>query len=129
MRREEWVTVQGPVKEQQPDGMSHRGGAPTHPPPPAPEKLQLPLKRPPRAVGTSAAHAAATDLLVAPSGCAAEICVVALEAVVGESGMELGAGARVLLHSASPGGWGVGWGLHPPPPALDPDFIVGNNES
>ena len=25
MRREEWVTVQGPVKEQQPDGMSHRG--------------------------------------------------------------------------------------------------------
>ena len=26
MRREERVTVQGPVKEQQPDGMSHRGG-------------------------------------------------------------------------------------------------------
>ena len=26
MRREEQVTVQGPVKEQQPDGMSHRGG-------------------------------------------------------------------------------------------------------
>ena len=26
MRREEWVTVQGPVKEHQPDGMSHRGG-------------------------------------------------------------------------------------------------------
>ena len=25
MRREEQVTVQGPVKEQQPDGMSHRG--------------------------------------------------------------------------------------------------------
>ena len=25
MRREEWVTVQGPVKKQQPDGMSHRG--------------------------------------------------------------------------------------------------------
>ena len=25
MRREERVTVQGPVKEQQPDGMSHRG--------------------------------------------------------------------------------------------------------
>ena len=25
MQREEWVTVQGPVKEQQPDGMSHRG--------------------------------------------------------------------------------------------------------
>ena len=24
-RREEWVTVQGPVKEQQPDGMSHGG--------------------------------------------------------------------------------------------------------
>ena len=37
MRREERVTVQGPVKEQQPDGMSHRGGEggpthPTHPP-------------------------------------------------------------------------------------------------
>ena len=26
MRKEERVTVQGPVKEQQPDGMSHRGG-------------------------------------------------------------------------------------------------------
>ena len=26
MRREERVTVQGPVKEQQPNGMSHRGG-------------------------------------------------------------------------------------------------------
>ena len=26
MRREERVTVQGPVKEQRPDGMSHRGG-------------------------------------------------------------------------------------------------------
>ena len=26
MRRDERVTVQGPVKEQQPDGMSHRGG-------------------------------------------------------------------------------------------------------
>ena len=26
MRREGRVTVQGPVKEQQPDGMSHRGG-------------------------------------------------------------------------------------------------------
>ena len=33
MRREERVTVQGPVKEQQPDGMSHRGLDP--PPPPA----------------------------------------------------------------------------------------------
>ena len=31
MRREERVTVQGPVKEQQPDGMSHGGGLP--PPP------------------------------------------------------------------------------------------------
>ena len=28
MRREERVTVQGPVKEQQPDGMSHGGGVP-----------------------------------------------------------------------------------------------------
>ena len=26
MRRDERMTVQGPVKEQQPDGMSHRGG-------------------------------------------------------------------------------------------------------
>ena len=36
MRREERVTVQGPAKEQQPDGMSHRGrggGANTPPPP------------------------------------------------------------------------------------------------
>ena len=30
MRREEWVTVQGPVKEQQPYGMSHRGGGGGH---------------------------------------------------------------------------------------------------
>ena len=30
MRREERVTVQGPVKEQQPDGMSHRGGGLAH---------------------------------------------------------------------------------------------------
>ena len=30
MRREERVTVQGPVKEQQPDGMSHRGVSRTH---------------------------------------------------------------------------------------------------
>ena len=29
MRREERVTVQGPVKEQQPDGMSHRGMDPS----------------------------------------------------------------------------------------------------
>ena len=38
MRREERVTVQGPVKEQQPDGMSHRerGVPPTAPPPPPP---------------------------------------------------------------------------------------------
>ena len=28
MRREERVSVQGPVKEQQPDGMSHRGDDP-----------------------------------------------------------------------------------------------------
>ena len=28
MRREERVTVQGPVKKQQPDGMSHRGVSP-----------------------------------------------------------------------------------------------------
>ena len=33
MRREERVTVQGPVKEQQPDGMSHRGGVSTLSPP------------------------------------------------------------------------------------------------
>ena len=27
MQREERVTVQGPIKEQQPDGMSHRGAS------------------------------------------------------------------------------------------------------
>ena len=32
MRREEWGTVQGPVKEQQPDGMSHRGSKHGWPP-------------------------------------------------------------------------------------------------
>ena len=31
MRREERVSVQGPVKKQQPDGMSHRGGDPWSP--------------------------------------------------------------------------------------------------
>ena len=41
MRREERVTVQGPVKEQQPDGMSHKGA---RPPPPldAPRSPPLP---------------------------------------------------------------------------------------
>ena len=34
MRREERVTVQGPIKEQQPDGMSHRG---VNPPPSTPK--------------------------------------------------------------------------------------------
>ena len=34
MRREERVTVEGPVKEQQPDGMSHGGGMDPCPPPP-----------------------------------------------------------------------------------------------
>ena len=34
MRREKRVTFQGPVKEQQPDGMSHRGDAGDPPPPP-----------------------------------------------------------------------------------------------
>ena len=41
MRREERVTVQGPVKEQQPDGMSHRGVSffrlVPNPPPPLPK--------------------------------------------------------------------------------------------
>ena len=36
MRREERVTVQGPVKEQQPDEMSHRGGKCLCVPPPPP---------------------------------------------------------------------------------------------
>ena len=64
MRREERVTVQGPVKEQQPDGMSHRGGAggaslpskdalgggggnpsPLPPPPSRQISLRLPLAR------------------------------------------------------------------------------------
>ena len=34
MRRDERVTVQGPVKGQQPDGMSHGGGGVSDPPPP-----------------------------------------------------------------------------------------------
>ena len=32
MRRDERVTVQGPLKKQQPDVVSHRGGGGTHPP-------------------------------------------------------------------------------------------------
>ena len=39
MRREERVTVQGPVKEQQPDGMSHRGTPPPTISTPAPNPV------------------------------------------------------------------------------------------
>ena len=46
MRREERVTVQGPVKEQQPDGMSHRGSPPRPLDPPPPLCLSLPHSRP-----------------------------------------------------------------------------------
>ena len=52
MQREERVTVQGPVKKQQPDGMSHRGwvgqgwpGPQTTPPPPPPGSLSNSLMR------------------------------------------------------------------------------------
>ena len=62
MRRDEWMTVQGPVKKQQPDGMSHRGGGgirrgvPTAPQRPirtgeggcGPGRQDCPLKRGPR---------------------------------------------------------------------------------
>ena len=41
MRREDRVTVQGPVKKQRPDGMSHRGGTHLRPPPPPPQKQPL----------------------------------------------------------------------------------------
>ena len=42
MRREERVTVQGPVKEQQPDGMSHRGDpSPKTPSPPPQTKVTI----------------------------------------------------------------------------------------
>ena len=43
MRREERVTVQGPVKKQQPDGMSHRG---------APQSTCAPVPRPQAALTT-----------------------------------------------------------------------------
>ena len=47
MRREERVTVQGPVKQQQPDGMSHGGGGNNMcaPPPPPPSPRALHSKR------------------------------------------------------------------------------------
>ena len=41
MRREERVTVQGPVQEQQPDGMSHRGGKWASVPSPPPRKAMF----------------------------------------------------------------------------------------
>ena len=45
MRREERVTVQGPVKKQQPDGMSHRGGVgPLFQTPPPPELAGLGIR-------------------------------------------------------------------------------------
>ena len=53
MRREERVTVQGPVKEQQPDGMSHRGLAvrciapPPQVTPPGPPPIAPPRPPPP----------------------------------------------------------------------------------
>ena len=34
MQREKRVTVQGPVKKQEPDGMSHTGGGGANTPPP-----------------------------------------------------------------------------------------------
>ena len=43
MRREERVTVQGLVKAQQPDGMSHGGGGCRTAPPPRPPKCTVPL--------------------------------------------------------------------------------------
>ena len=50
MRREERVTVQGPVKEQQPDGMSHG-----EVPPPAPDdEMTITI---PQSGCTSAQHA------------------------------------------------------------------------
>ena len=55
MRREERVTVQGPVKEQQPDGMSHKGGGggavSAHPAPPEVELCKSGLQRRLLAVG------------------------------------------------------------------------------
>ena len=54
MRREERVTVQGPVKEQQPNGMSHRGGGGGAQRPGTPQ----PLRRPRDPVGRSTAAAA-----------------------------------------------------------------------
>ena len=56
MRRDERVTVQGPVKEQQPDGMSHRGATP---PPLLMHSCCLPPPRPPgtaRAAGDPGHH-------------------------------------------------------------------------
>ena len=41
MRREERVTVQGPVKKQQPDGMSHEGVLPPRTPPPPETKVSI----------------------------------------------------------------------------------------
>ena len=47
MRREERVTVQGPVKEQQPDGMSHSGWTPPPRPTRPPPLLNKALPHPP----------------------------------------------------------------------------------
>ena len=51
MRREERVTVQGPVKKQQPDGMSHRGGGGASPT--AARSARIPPKHRPRASSPS----------------------------------------------------------------------------
>ena len=96
MRREERVTVQGPVKEQQPDGMSH-GGVADSPPPSDPLPLNsrlhrarapLPLRAP--AIG----HV--TLLVMGPS---------VLWQWVTHTLSPMDAHSRPLLSGKSPGGW------------------------
>ena len=102
MRREERVTVQGPVKEQQPDGMSYRGswrGPPSEPPhPPPPQRSIFQKPRAHRSAGCPY--------------CTAVICVAYASvhripcASAGRQKLDSESGKRRLRHQLLGGLWG-----------------------
>ena len=105
MRREERVTVQGPVKEQQPDGMSHRGrqGRKSTPENTLCEALPAPAWE--GRVGGTTAPLSRRKTNWFPCGSVAEFCLT-------------------TQHLRR--GWEWGGCPTAPPHPSDPDFMVGN---